>query len=83
MFVKFVIDFQSLSLWFDAYIVHKTGIAAAPYAGVEFSVDQQEMFQLNQTLFIDFVLDGTTDGSVISKFLKNRDNSVGWRSTTS
>ena len=79
MFVHFVIDYIALSLLTDAYVVHKTGVSPAPYANVEFSPQESTMFQHNQRLLIEYVLDSTRHDSVVGNYLRNiKNSSVGW-----
>ncbi len=79
MFVLFVIDYIALSLLTDAYVVHKTGVSPAPYANVEFTREESDMFKHNQCLLINYVLDSTRHDSVIAHYLRNIKNStVGW-----
>ncbi len=79
MSVQFVIDYIALSLLTDAYVVHKTGVSPAPYANVEFTREESTMFQHNQRLLIDYVLDSTRHDSVVAHYLRNVKNStVGW-----
>jgi hypothetical protein len=79
MFVQFVIDYYiALSFLTDAYAVHMTGVSPAPYAKVEFSLEESTMFQHNQCLLIDYVLDSTRQHSVVAHYLRIKNSSVGW-----
>ena len=53
------------------YVVHKTN--------VEFSPQESTMFQHNQHLLIDYVLDSSRHDSVVGHYLRNiKNSSVGW-----
>jgi hypothetical protein len=55
-FARFVIDFLSMLLLFDAYTDHNANASPAPWAGRKFSMCECEMFQENQLVLIKFCL---------------------------
>ena len=49
----------------------------ASQANVEFSREESTMFQHNQRLLIDYVLDSTRQDSIVAHYLRNIKNSSG------
>jgi hypothetical protein len=55
-FARFVINFLSILLLFDAYSDHNTNASPAPWAGRSFSMSEREMIQEIQLVLIKFCL---------------------------
>jgi hypothetical protein len=55
-FARFVIDYLSMLLLFDAYTDHNANASPAPWAGRSFSMSEWEMIQENQLVLIKFCL---------------------------
>jgi hypothetical protein len=55
-FERFVIDFLSMLLLFDAYTDPNENASPAPWVGRNFSMSKQEMIQENQLVLIKFCL---------------------------
>jgi hypothetical protein len=53
-FAKFVVDFLAMSLLFDSFLYHNAQAAPAPWAGRHLTMDEQRLFQQNQTVLIKF-----------------------------
>ena len=76
-FAKFVIDFLAMSLLFDSFLYHNAQAAPAPWAGRHLTMDEQRLFQQNQTVLIKFCLQQNED--VAWKLFGKREfGTVGW-----
>jgi hypothetical protein len=76
-FAKFVIDFLAMSLLFDSFLYHNAQAAPAPWAGRHLTIDEQRLFQQNQTVLIKFCLQQNED--VAWKLFGKREfGTVGW-----
>ncbi len=76
-FAKFVVDFLAMSLLFDSFLYHNAQAAPAPWAGRHFTMDEQCLFQQNQTVLIKFCLQQNED--VAWKLFGKREfGTVGW-----
>jgi len=76
-FAKFVVDFLAMSLLFDSFLYHNAQAAPAPWAGRHLTMDEQRLFQQNQTVLIKFCLQQNED--VAWKLFGKREfGTVGW-----
>jgi hypothetical protein len=76
-FAKFVVDFLAMSLLFDSFLYHNAQAAPAPWAGRHLTMDEQCLFQQNQTVLIKFCLQQNED--VAWKLFGKREfGTVGW-----
>jgi hypothetical protein len=76
-FVKFVVDFIAMLLLFDAFVYHNAQAAAAPWAGRQLSIKEQNLFQQNQIVLVKFCLHQNED-QAWKLFGKRRFGQIGW-----